>query len=235
MNDPTKPDKPSPVFIHSALDEAGLTPSEFRIFCHVARRGECFAAIETIAEICRLSKDTVRAGLKSLAMQSFLIRQPREGQTTVHKVAPIASWNPSHKILPLRKDSRGIKHNPTPMKRQQAHPSENMVGEVTPIEVNPTEVNPKSNLPFEISIPKRLNKPEFLAAWKDWLTHRSQIKKPVNELQAQKELEKQNKWAARHGLEKIIESINAAIAAGGSWIYEPKAKFEKDESDGVAF
>jgi hypothetical protein len=88
---------------------------------------------------------------------------------------------------------------------------------------------------FEALIPKRLNKPEFLAVWKDWQDHRSKIRKPMNELMAKKELEKLSEWAAQQGLEKIIENVNAAIAAGSAWIYEPKAKFKKSDDDDLGY
>lgn len=108
------------------------------------------------------------------------------------------------------------------------------------IEESPEESLKKksADLLFEISIPKRLNKPEFLTVWKDWLDHRSKIRKPLNDLSAKKELEKLSGWESKHGLEKIIAAVNAAIAAGSPWIYEPKAKFQKSDDDnqnGVPF
>ena len=144
----------SPVFIHSKLDDAGLTASEFRIVCHVARRGICFAAVESISRICRLSEGTVRAGLKSLAAQGLLIRETREGQTTVHRLAPMANWNPSHILPPLGKEGSGVNHNPTPPERREAtprkiresHPPQNMGGEGDPFEVTPSKINPMKGI-----------------------------------------------------------------------------------------
>jgi len=125
------------VFIHSELDDAALLPSEFRVLCHIARRGECFASLETIAKNCRVSKETARAALKSLIAQSFIIAERREGETTLRRVAPRLSWNPYRKLPPLQEDGSGGKFNPTPSKTRQAHPSQNVVGKGNPIEVNP--------------------------------------------------------------------------------------------------
>jgi hypothetical protein len=130
-------DKTSPIFIHSELDDAGLLPSEFRVLCHIARRGECYASLETIAEICRLSEDTTRTVLKSLVAQSFILAERRDGETTLRRVAPRSSWNPSRKSPPLGKKGSGVKPNPTPPKKQEDHPSENKGAKGTPLEVNP--------------------------------------------------------------------------------------------------
>jgi len=138
-----EPETIQPVFIHSRLDDAGLSPSAFRIFCHIARRGECYSKVETIANVCRLAPDTVRAGLKVLTERSFLIRERRDGFTTIYRVAPIEQWNPSHEAPPLVNGGTGIIDKPYsdavthPSRETPPHPSGFMGGEGNPCKGKP--------------------------------------------------------------------------------------------------
>jgi len=155
------------VFIHSRLDEAGLSPSTFRIFCHVARRGECYSKVESIASICRLSPDTVRAGLKFLTAQGFLVGVRRDGFTTIYRVAPIENWKPSHETPPLPSGGTGTNRHPLANKVVPAshetppHPSGLVGDEVNPMQVNPLkgERHPPVLKPSErISMDKELGR-----------------------------------------------------------------------------
>ena len=74
------------LFIHCNLDDCGLRPHPFRVLCHVARRGKCFASVPTIATICRIHADTVRKALKELVQERLLIAQYRQGMTTIYRV-----------------------------------------------------------------------------------------------------------------------------------------------------
>lgn len=124
-------------FIHSALDDAGLSASEFRVFCHVARRGECFSSVETISRICRLDDQTVRDVLKRLVEKKFLIREMRSGTSNLYRVAPIAAWHPSRELpLPIH-GSPTVKPQTSPPKRREAHPSQTAGDKGNPSEVYP--------------------------------------------------------------------------------------------------
>ncbi|MGA2660219.1 MAG: helix-turn-helix domain-containing protein [Verrucomicrobiota bacterium] len=77
------------------LDDYDLKPSEFRLFCHVARReggkagkGCCNAAVPTIAKVCRLSENTVRKGLRQLVSLGLLLCKPRQHKTTLYRLVP---------------------------------------------------------------------------------------------------------------------------------------------------
>ena len=47
-----------PVFIHSRLDDFGLTAPEFRVYCHLARRagrtGRAWSSVQNISGVCLL-------------------------------------------------------------------------------------------------------------------------------------------------------------------------------------
>jgi len=88
-------------FIPSVLDDYGLTAAQFRIVCHVWRRGQCFEAIRTTAAICKLSVNTVRKSLKGLRKLRMIQSKERSGETVLHKPLPLSDWRP------LPKRSRG--------------------------------------------------------------------------------------------------------------------------------
>ena len=81
-------------FIHSKLDEYGLTPVQFRIFCHIERRGECFSTAAVIAQCCRVHRNTVWPALKFLKNRKMIEATHRTGLTTIFKAAPFTAWLP---------------------------------------------------------------------------------------------------------------------------------------------
>ncbi len=83
------------VFIHSAFDELGLTTSEFRVYCHLARRaknGCCRPGHDSIAKICRLEVKTVRRVIEALAKRRLLKVEHRQGDTNVYHLISPTSW-----------------------------------------------------------------------------------------------------------------------------------------------
>ena len=79
-------------FIHSTLDDCELTPTQFRILCHVIRRGECFASTKTIALKCHLHRDSIWPALRILVSRQILKRHSRLGQTSVLTINPVENW-----------------------------------------------------------------------------------------------------------------------------------------------
>ena len=61
------------IFIHSALDDYGLDPFEFRIYCHIARREGLTDDIETIAARCKIDDlESVKKALNSLDRKGLI-------------------------------------------------------------------------------------------------------------------------------------------------------------------
>jgi DNA-binding transcriptional regulator YhcF (GntR family) len=87
------------IFIQSSLDEWGLRPHAFRVLCHVARRGKCFAGVPTTAKTCRMHTDMVRKAFRELVQAGLLTAQYRSEMTTLYRVN-------HHKVInePLRKE-----------------------------------------------------------------------------------------------------------------------------------
>jgi hypothetical protein len=129
--------EPGEVFIPIALDEAGLKPREFRVFCHVARHNEeCFESVATIARVCVMHRGTVQSALKVLVKRGLLRRfgwHPRY-KTAVYRVgsghlskkppgSPVQKTGykgPQKEKVPKGKGGRGAAtpHSPLPEDEQ---------------------------------------------------------------------------------------------------------------------
>ena len=83
-----------PPFIPAALDDAGFTAQEFRVFCRIARShpGKCFQKATTIANDCRLSENTVWNVLKRLESWGVISRNRRQGETTEFTINALSDW-----------------------------------------------------------------------------------------------------------------------------------------------
>lgn len=80
-------------FIPAALDDADLTPHEFRVFCRVCRRGECTESVGKMAKATGMHPDTVRKALKTLIQADMVARTDRPGTTNMHEVCRPESWD----------------------------------------------------------------------------------------------------------------------------------------------
>lgn len=84
-----------PVFIHSELDDFGLSPIEFRVYCRIARRagrGECIESIANMAQGCKVSEASIKRALKLLHDHKLVIREPRPGYTTIYRLTDPHHW-----------------------------------------------------------------------------------------------------------------------------------------------
>lgn len=79
----------SPALISAAMDDAGLTPHEFRILAHVCRRAGdgsngrgCDASVASMAEVCGFDVKTVRGALQRLTAAGWLEAIERPGKPT---------------------------------------------------------------------------------------------------------------------------------------------------------
>jgi hypothetical protein len=84
-----------PHFVHSKLDDYGLTAAQFRVHGTVARRGGCTASLETIANTSRLNRDTVIDCLRFLVERRLLSKESRPGRPSVYRQNPVFLWIPA--------------------------------------------------------------------------------------------------------------------------------------------
>jgi hypothetical protein len=144
MNNRQSNDQPPDrmMFVHSRLDELGLTPAQFRVYGHLSRRadksGVAWPAVANIARVCRLHPKTVRAALRALIGRSMIVPTFRAGETTCYNLTSHSEWRPffcgggndaqtdtAHSEAPGR-----------PAKRIQPHHSQNDADKGNPSEGN---------------------------------------------------------------------------------------------------
>lgn len=84
------------IFIHSSLDDCGLSANEFRIYAHIARRAgsnnKAWPGIDSIAEVCRMSKNTVTECIRQLEARAMLSVSRKVGQASVYSLTPEHEW-----------------------------------------------------------------------------------------------------------------------------------------------
>ncbi len=129
------------MFILGAIDDYGFSQAEFRVFCHIARRGgkdgTCFASLESMAKVCQMHPDTLSKCLRLLVIQNVVSRERRPGHTTIYKCLPYAQWTP-----PRNEGAPETKGNPSKPtsgdpKRRGTRPPETKGHEGNPIKGNP--------------------------------------------------------------------------------------------------
>ncbi len=150
MNDsraPSQTPRDGLSFIHSSLDDAGLAPAEFRVYCHVSRRagrkGVCTESLSNIAQHCGYCPDppdVVRAALKCLTELNMLRKNYIVGEGNEYRLTPPREWK-GNALAPPRKSQRGSKKSEaTPAKKSHHHPSEKVTGKGIPVEGSPMKV-----------------------------------------------------------------------------------------------
>ena len=132
------------VFIHSRLDDYGLSPQQFRVYAHLARRasnGTAWPSIVTISQICHLHQKTVREALHALVGYRLITRETRPGSTPFYRLTPASQWQPKQTPPhPSQTDTPGSFWEGGAPKRSQGYPSQKEPGEGNPIEGNPMKV-----------------------------------------------------------------------------------------------
>jgi sugar-specific transcriptional regulator TrmB len=83
----TETEKPKALlFINSVVDDAGLTPNEFRLLCHIARRGKCFSKLSVISMVTDMSVRTVQNTLKFLVNEGLVLKEAHPGRPDVYQL-----------------------------------------------------------------------------------------------------------------------------------------------------
>jgi hypothetical protein len=88
------PPKPRPVnsFISASIDELRLSPTQFRVYCHILRRERLFAKPETTAQVCCISMDTLWVVLRDLE-QFRMIRRRKTSTTSEFTPTDPSDWD----------------------------------------------------------------------------------------------------------------------------------------------
>jgi hypothetical protein len=127
-------------FIPGRLDDAALTLAQFRVLCHIARRGRCYESGPNMARACRVNRVTLWTALRFLIRWKMITKTGRPGMTSVFNITPITTWmEPGRKqglaekrAYPLKPSRRQPKAGPT-------HPYQKRDHEGNPSEVTPSK------------------------------------------------------------------------------------------------
>ncbi|AFZ22482.1 hypothetical protein Cylst_0105 [Cylindrospermum stagnale PCC 7417] len=82
----TENKKTNLLFVHSSVDDAGLTPNEFRLICHFARRGVCFSRLAKIADTTEMSVRTIQKTLKFLVEEGLVLKENNPGRPDTYRL-----------------------------------------------------------------------------------------------------------------------------------------------------
>jgi predicted transcriptional regulator len=143
--------------ISSELDKTGLSPSEFRIYCHLLRRADkehtTWPGIRFIAENCHMSKNTVCVALQRLHKFGFIqIEKTISGSR--YTVSKQSEWKPVPKEVtrvPKRVIRQGVTQIGTVPKEVTGCPKTSNAG--VPKQVTPTPLSSPLTLSPLISPP----------------------------------------------------------------------------------
>lgn len=157
------------IFIHSALDDFGLSPIQFRIFCHLARRAGAngaFPAVASMAKLCDVSERWIRICLRDLEEMGLLNRTERPGYTSVYTLNGPSKWKQKPEVP--RNCVQGVGGNCV-----QGVPRNCVQGEGNPSEGSPKEGRKKKK-DFSSSVPAREQEAEVSPKPSGWATARLQ-------------------------------------------------------------
>ena len=92
-------------FIHSKLDDAGLSCPAFRVYCHLLRRMSkknlAWPGVRSMALVCRLNKDTIGSAILELEIRKMIRVTRRRGYQTYSLTDPSA-WTVRNEGTPVR-------------------------------------------------------------------------------------------------------------------------------------
>ena len=207
----------SPIITSSAVDDADLSPVEFRVLAHICRRagdGDCWAGTKSVAKVCRVNLKTARKAVAVLVEKGWVKSMTRNGQTTV--LTPCfpdqktAATLPNPIPYPIEYPSQSDTHHPT--QSDTPHPTQSDTPEGYPIRIPKKETHKVILvLPFS-SLP-------FAEAWSLWIDHRKALKKPSTPQSQKMALNKLSKMPEH----EAIAAINHSVENNWQSIYPPKS------------
>lgn len=229
------------VFIHSAIDDLGLDPYEFRIYSRLVRRagkrGVAYESVSNMAIGCRMGERKARLALRELEARGLVIRHERPGETTEYVITHQRHW---------KKPSPAPHAAPTPAPdaapdpgTQCRPPRHHMPGTPAPgaAKGNPLKVIPLRNKPpvppkaktskprtrkpkthefnpETVELPAHFNRELFL----DFCASRLEQKKPMTNLALKRFIE----LHTRHPAPVLDEMFRRAIASSWQGLYALK-------------
>lgn len=204
------------MFVHSSLDDAGLTAQQFRIYAHLARRAGrdgAYPGIDSMAKHCLLSKHTVIDAVRVLESRGMVKVSRSTGERSRYILTRKTEWKITVTLnaRPVQMEERCGANAVTP-------PVQTEERKVIQLRESIEGGAPLAPEPVG-ALPGALNTDAFRTAWGDYLKHRRTSK--MKKLQAQSVRAKWDEMAA-WGEPVAIEAIRQSIANGYQGIFAPK-------------
>lgn len=155
------------IFVHSSLDDAGLSVYAFRVYCHIARRanrkGSAFPGADSMSSVCGMGRTKIKEAVKELEDRNMLVVHRTSGGTksNVYVLTSQSNWIPSRNTTGLCDDPHPVAERPapsritTPKVIHEGNPDKDIPptpkGECSGSELRPKKQNPtESNLKYSI-------------------------------------------------------------------------------------
>lgn len=222
-------------FIPSHLDDAGLSPAEFRVYCHLVRNankeGIAWTPYRRMIEITRLSKRTIRRCIESLEVDHKLIQKIRKrfGEPCRYRLTAI--------VPPEGQKAASNSASRAPIEAAPIVPPEHPNSATRAPSIVPPEHhkgNPIKGIHLRVSNKEEIELPfssnEFREAWRDWEQHRREIKKPLTPTSTRKQLEDLSKMSEAES----IAAMHRSIANGWQGIFAASSKTKPDHRQAKA-
>ena len=132
----------SVLFVHSSLDDLGLDPEPFRVYCHLSRRagtGYAFPGLNSVAAACKINVKTARRAIQTLKELRMVDVQERAGHTSLYTLTASKEWVTPTTLTPtvLGRTTTSGRTTPTVLGR-------------TPLPFQPYEGNTLKEIPKKV-------------------------------------------------------------------------------------
>lgn len=212
-----------PVFIHSELDDYGLSCVEFRVYARLARRSGSGAAFESVPKMAadfEVKDRTIQRALRVLTRCRLITETPRPGKPTLYTLTPRSAWLPKAQLKAIRDEVTNKQGGDT-----RAGGAEQSVG-VTPetgVGVTPErDEGSTGEGSTVVDAPRASLLPDWLPpkVWAKWVSHLTQKGRPITVEQMKSQIEKLDKFRARGMPPEDV--INESISRGWQGLFELK-------------
>jgi len=191
-------------FIPSWLDDLELNLYEFRLYCHILRRGELYGSNANICKICKIERKKLFETIVSLESKNLIKVTRTKGMTN-----RITALQPSPKTEHL--PSPDLDYPPSPNLEQEVVRKRNTKD--TPIKETPIKEKKQKPLivfPFESE--------RFKTTWQAWKDERKERRKPLTKRAIVLQIGRMQGFTEN----EVITAINLAIEKQWATFYPQK-------------
>src|SRR6266436_7371835 len=107
------------IFVPRELDDAGLSPVEFRVYAHLARRanktGRAWPGIDSMAKLCDVTQRTIIRAIDTLETRGMLQVRRKPGELNLYILTKQSSWVANKLPTDRCPDVTGDKTGPKPV------------------------------------------------------------------------------------------------------------------------